>query len=261
MKYTLLEIVTDILSDMESDPVNSINDTEEGLQVAQIVKTTFQAMLSNRNWPHTARVVNLVPLSDNNYPTHMKINENIKELISVYYDCSRNVDNRIDYRQIRYIDPDAFLRYTNQRNSNDPNMQLIQDQSGIKFMVASNKAPEYFTSFDDTHLVFDSYDHGVDSTLQASKFQARAYIIPKFEMSDVYVPDLPAEAFAALIEESKSKAFLRFKSVQDIKAEQESTRQQRWLSRKSWRSHEADIYPYDYGRKGGRKKDPTFRRI
>lgn len=263
MKYTLLDIVTDILSDLESDPVNSINDTEEGLQVAQIVKTTFQAMMSNRNWPHTAQVVTITPFSDNEHPTHMRVNDEIKSMISLYYDCRRNDDPRLNYRQIKYIDPDAFLRLTNQRNSTDPNTKLVIDPSGVKLLITTNKPPEYYTSFNDSDMVFDSYDKAVDSTLQSNKFQARAYRFPKFEMIDTHVPDLPEDAFAALIEESKSKAFLRLKSVQDVKAEQESNRQQRFLSRNAWKVHSSDIYPYSYGRKNakGIRKDPTFRRV
>lgn len=262
-KYTLLEIVSDILSDMDGDYVDSINDTDEATQVAQIVKTTYQAMMSNRNWAHTARAINLTPSGNNNFPTHMSITEDIKELISIFYDVKKDGETRLNYRQLKYMDPDTFLRFTNKRNSDDSNASVITDASGIKFIIMSNKAPEYYTSFDDTNLIFDSYDSDVDSTLQASKTQARAYVIPAFEMIDSFIPNLPDEAFAALIEEAKSKAMFKLKQMPDTKAEQEAGRQQRWLSRRNWRTHSPDMYPFDFGRRprgGGYKKDPTFRR-
>lgn len=262
MKSNLLDIVVDILSDMDGDFVNSINETDEATQVAQIVKSTYQAMMSNRNWPHTARIINLTPSTDNLLPTHMSLPDSVKELISVYYDVKKINETRLNYRQVRYLDPDDFLRYVNQRNSDDTNCDIILDPSGVKLMIMTNKAPDYYTSFDDVYMVFDSYDIAVDSTIQASKTQARAYTIPPFEMEDDFVPDLPDEAFSALIEEAKSKAMFKLKQTQDIKAEQEASRQQRWLSRKSWKVHEKDIYPYSYGRKNarGRRKDPTFKR-
>ena len=40
-KLTLLEMTQDIMSDMDSDEINSINDSVEALQVAQIIKTTY----------------------------------------------------------------------------------------------------------------------------------------------------------------------------------------------------------------------------
>lgn len=263
MKYNLLEIVTDIVNDMDGDAISSINDTDESAQVAQIVKTTFQAMMSNRNWPHTARVLNITPYSNNELPTHTRIEDNVKELISVYYNISKLGDTRLNYRQLRYIDPDDFLRHTNSRNSNDPNSVVVLDPSGIKLIISTNKAPEYYTSFDETTIVFDSYDGEVDDTIVSKKTQIRAYIIPTFEMVDTFVPDLPDEAFIILIEESKSKAMFKLKQTQDVKAEQEAGRQNRWASRKSWRVHEKDIYPYDYGRGRNQsryRRNATFRR-
>lgn len=263
MKSTLIEIVSDILSDMDGDYVGSINDTDEAMQVAQIVKTTYYAMMSNRNWSHQQRILNVSSSTDNNLPTHMFIEDEYKELISVFYDCSRTIDSRIDYRQMKYIAPDAFLRFTNRRNNTDGQTLVINDISGVRFMVLNNKAPQYFTSFNDKDMVFDSFDSSVDNTLQSVKTQARAYIIPNFEMIDSFIPDLPDEAFPALIEEAKSKAMFKLKQMQDVKAEQEAGRQQRWLSRKDWKTHHPDIYPYDFGRRtrgGGYKKDPTFRR-
>jgi hypothetical protein len=264
VKYSLLDIVVDVINDMDGDFISSINDTDEAAQVAQIVKTTYQAIMSNRNWPHTARVLNITPYADSDLPTHCSIEDDVKELISVYYDIRKNSGDRLDYKQIKYLDPDDFLRHTNQRNSLDVNSTVILDPSGVKLIISTNKAPEYYTSFDDTTIVFDSYDSDIDSTIQASKTQIRAYVIPPFELVDDFVPDLPDEAFILLIEEAKSKAMFKLHQTQDIKAEQESSRQNRWLSRKSWRAHEKDIYPYDYGRGrrgGGRKRrDPTFRR-
>ena len=45
MKFTLLEMVQEILSDMDSDEVDSIEDTVEAEQVATIVRSTYLAMM------------------------------------------------------------------------------------------------------------------------------------------------------------------------------------------------------------------------
>ena len=259
MKSTLLEIVQDILSDMSSDVINSIDDTDEGSQVAQIVKTTYQAMLSNRNWPHTKRIIHLSSSADNLLPTHMSIDESIKEMISIYYDKQRASETRVRYEEIKWMDPDDFLRYTNKRNNDSTDTDIITDPSGVSLLIQNNKHPNYYTSFDDTQIVFDSYDSTVDNTLQSSKTQARAYVIPVFLMEDDHIPDLPDEAFAALIEEAKSKAMFKIKQMQDVKAEQEAVRQNKWLSRKAWTVAGGIKYP-DYGRRNSRGpiRDSTF---
>ena len=258
-KLTVLEIVQDVLNDLDGDFVNSIDDTEESQQIAAIVASTYRAMMSNRNWPHTNRTVNLTPSGTSLRPTHMSIEDDIKELISIYYDKKKNGETAIRMSEVKWKEPDDFLRYTYSRNSDNDDVETINDPSGVKLLILNDKAPEYFTTFDDTTLVFDSYDSEVDSTLQATKTLARAYIMPPFSLTDTFIPDLPEEAFSAFVEEVKSKSAYKIKQFEDVKSEQEAARQGRWLSRKAWRVHGGVRYP-NYGRKSAhRHKDPTFR--
>jgi len=257
MKMTLLGIVQDILNDMDGDEVNGIDDTFESQQVAQIVKSTYYAMMSNRNWPHTKQAVQITPSGSSALPSHMNVQENIKELVFINYNKSKVGETRKVYQPVRYIEPDDFLRVTNRRNNDESNIDVITDPTGVELLIKNDVAPTYYTSFDDDSLVFDSYDNSVDSTLQQSKVQAQAYVMPVWTHDDSFIPDLPAEAFTALLEESKSRAMLKLKQVQDIKAEQESTRQQRWLSRKAWRVGGGIQYP-NYGRRGSNSRDTTF---
>lgn len=261
MKLSLLEMVVDILSDMDSDPVNSISDTPEAGQVAQIIKTNYQAMMSNRNWPHTARLVRIDASTNNAKPTMMTLDEDIKELISVYYNKAKLGETRLRFEPVKYIEPDDMLRLMYGRNTNNIHTVQYIGNDNQTFVVLNNQPPSYFTSFDDTTLVFDSYDSDVDSTLQSSKTQIRAYVTPQFSMVDDFIPDLPEEAFSLLLEESKSKAMFKIKQMVDNKAEQESRRQNQWLSRKAWRVDGGVKYPsYGRNRFGFSKhvKDPTF---
>ena len=260
MKKSLLELVQNILSDSDGDVVNSIYDTVESEQVARIVRSTYEAMMTNRNWPHLERLVSLVPSSDPDKPTHMYLPENCKNLLSLSYNKEKVGDGHRQYLPVKWLEPDDFLRVSNQENSSRPYVKTVIDDSGIELFIRTDRAPSKFTSFDNRALVFDSYDISVDQALQESKVQARGEVYPIWEHRDDYIPDLPAEAFPALYEEALSTSSLRIRQVQDVKAEQESARQQRWLSRNINRLEHGVKYP-DYGR-GGRKykKDVTFRR-
>lgn len=258
MKMSLIEMVQDILSDMDSDEVNSFDDTAEAAQVAQIVKSTYFAMMSNRNWPHLRRAIQITPSGDGALPTHMIVQEAIKELCFINYNKVKVGETRKVYQPIKYLYPDDFLRVTNKRNNDNADIDVILDPTGVELLVKNNTAPTYYTSFDDSTLVFDSYDNLVDSTLQESKVQAQAYLMPTWRHVDDAIPNLPDEAFTALLEESKSRAMLKLKQVQDVKAEQEATRQQRWLSRKARKVEGGVRYP-DYGRgRNSSRKDSTF---
>ena len=259
MKMTLLEIVQDILNDLDSDNVNSIGDTVESEQVAQIVKSTYFAIISNRNWPHTAKTISLTASGNPAYPTHMKLDDKVKELLFINYNKAKVNDTRRLYDAVRWREPDEFLRITNNRNSDQDVIDIIQDYTGVELLIRNDQPPSYCTSFDDNYIVFDSYDKAVDDTLQESKVQAQGYVYPTWEMLDEFIPALPDEAFTLLLEEAKSRASLKLKQTQDIKAEQEAGRQNRWLSRKDWRVHGGIQYP-DYGRRNRKyHRDPTFR--
>lgn len=248
MKMTLLEMVQDILNDMDSDPVNSIDDTFESSQVAQIIKSTYFAMMNSRDWPHLRRTIQLVASGTVARPTHVTLQDGIKEIVFVKYDCVKDGETKKRYMDMKYLNPDEFLVVLNRRNSDESNVDVITDPGGIELLIVNDKAPQYYTSFNDSVIVFDSYDNAVDSTIQSSKIQAYAYVVPTWSPSDDFIPDLPMEGFPALLEESKSRAMFKLKQVQDSKAEQESRRQSIWLSRKSYRVNGGIQYP-NYGRK------------
>lgn len=249
MKKSLLKIVQAVLNDMDSDAVNSIGDTVESQQVAQIVQDCFYEMMGNRNWPHTRKVIQLDALSDTTKPNYLKLPENLKEMVFFKYEKQKDGETKIVLEDVKYLHPDEFLHHISGRNSDNDNVQVVEDFNGPKLLILNDAAPQYFTSFDDTHLVTDSYDIAVDDTLKKAKSQAVAYIIPTWVEDDEFVPDLPIDAFPALIEEAKSTASMVLKQVANQKAEQKANRQNRWLSRKSWRAQGGVRY-MDFGRKG-----------
>lgn len=251
-RLTLLEIVKDVLNDLDSDDVNSVDDTIEATQVANIVRSCYYEMISNRNWPHLQKLIQLEHSGNINLPTHLQVPENLKELTFFKYEKHKEGDaNEVFMQDVRYKYPDDFLRYISGRTTSNVNVEVITDISGTSLLILNNAAPQFWTSFDDRYIVCDSYDKTLDDTLKKSKTQCLAYLDPEFLLVDDFVPDLPTEAFAALVEESKSTASFKIKQYADQKSEQKASRQQRWLARKAWRAHGGVRY-YSYGRKDRR---------
>lgn len=251
MKKPLLSIVQDILTEMDSDEVNGIDDTVESQQVATIIKNCYYELISNRNWDFLKKIININSSNDLSKPSHLKLPENVKELIFFRYDCTKVSDTNTIYRDIKYQYPDEFLRHIGARNTSNTNTTVVTDISGTQLFILNNVAPTYWTSFDDQYIVCDSYDRALDDTLKASKTQVYAVVEPVWVHQDDAVPDLPSEAFSLLEEESKSTAMLKLRQMTDQKSEQKSKRQSSWLSRKQWTSHGGVRYP-NYGR-GSRK--------
>lgn len=250
MKMTLLEMTQDILNDLDSDSVNSIADTVESEQVAQIIKTCYFEIIGNRNWPHLRKLFQLESSGTLQRPNYLRIPITLKEMEFFKYEVQKD-GGKIVQKEIKYKEPDDFLRFISTRSSTDPNVTTVIDHSGSKLLIRNDVAPTYWTSFDDFNLVTDSYDKAADDTLQNTKSQCLGYLHPTWVHVDAHVPDLPYEAFPALLAEAKSTAFISVKQMANQKAEQKAARQQRWLSRKAWRV-EGEIRFDNYGRKGRR---------
>jgi len=252
MKMSLLEMVQDILNDMDSDEVNSIDDTMESVQVAQVIKSCYMEMMSNREWHHLKRLTPLSHSGTPDRPTHLLLPENIKELTYFAYESTRREGtDEYDMREVRYCYPDEFLRKVSSRGLDTQNVRTVTDFGGTKLVIRTNAAPTYWTSFDDKYLVCDSFDSNMDDALQASKSQAMSVVMPKWVHLDDAIPDLPGEAFAALLAEAKSTAFFNQKQMVNEKAESKAQRQQRWLSRKNGRTGHKIRYP-NYGRRSSK---------
>lgn len=247
-KMTLLDIVQDILSDMDSDQVNSISDTVESLQVAQIVKSTYYNIVDGRDYPFLHELFQLDSTASVSRPTHMKLPETIIDLDWVKYNRKKASDTRNKYEKIKYLVPEEFLELVNQRDSSNTAVQIVVDSTSIQLNILNNKAPEYFTSFDNETIVFDSFDSGLESTIQNSKLQCYGRRSVVFTLSDSFIPDLPVQMFSYLLSESKSVSFITLKQVPNQKAEQASISQKRRLSQDNWGVRNGIYYP-NYGRK------------
>lgn len=247
-KENLLAITQEILSDMNSDNVNSISDTIESQQVAQIIKRTFLNLYNDRVWPHVAQSMRIDSMSDNARPTHMKLPDGVQEILWVKYDIRADDQDAIRYRDVEYKKPQEFLTTVMGRDADKDYAQVVIDIHGAPLIIHNNHAPTFYTSFDDEHLVFDSFDNTVDGVLQQSKVQVFGYVEPPFVLEDAFVPDLPSKYFPYFVNEAKSTCFLKIKEVFSQKDEQNSTRQKGWLSREK-RRVQGGIQRPNYGRK------------
>jgi hypothetical protein len=246
-KLTLLEMAQNILSDMDSDEVNSINDTVEALQVAEILKTTYFEIINQRDWAHMATLFQLTASGDSTKPTHMSLSDAISKVEWVKYNKIESGGTRAKWDEVEYLTPEEFIARVTSRDSSLSTVTTVTEQS-IPLYVYNDRAPEYYTTFDDETLIFDAHDNTVDTTLQTSKTQCWGYKEPTWSMVDGAIPDLPTKAFPFMLAEAKSAAFNSLKQFPNQKEEQKSRRQRYKLSRDHRRNEGRGVTFPDYGR-------------
>lgn len=245
-QMTLLEITQDILSDLDSDEVNSINDTVEATQVASIVRSVYEHLMDGRDWPHLYSLFSLDASGSSSLPTILTLPSNVEELAWLKYNKKKSTDVNDRYEDVKYLIPKDFVDLCSRRNSSETTVDQII-VGGVSLNVLNNVAPTYYTSFDNDNIICDSYDSAVDSTLQSSKTQAYGKRLPVFTLTDSFIPDLPTNAFALLVNESKSACSLKLKQAPDQKAEQYAITGRRKISQEAWRVSNGITYP-SYGR-------------
>jgi hypothetical protein len=154
MKRTLLQIVQNILSDMDSEDVNSISDS------------IYLNMVSTRMIPEHQELMRLVSLSDSTKPTHFQVPDGVKRIDLIRYNVKATSGN--EFREIEYIEPLTFLTLNNEGDD----VIVVNDVNGsTPILIRNDKMPNFYTSFDDLHIVMDSYDSAVDQILAESKTQ------------------------------------------------------------------------------------------
>lgn len=255
MKDTLLTLVQDILSAMDSDEVNSINDTTEALQVARLIRNTYYDIVDRTGLPEDETLFNLIASGNILQPTVMTLPSNISSVKWVKYDWRRVTETDPLYTDVIWVPVKQFFNRADQLRASDTDVattSLTIGANTVTFSYTTNNAPQFYTSYDDTTLLFDSYDSEIDSTLQSSKTQCAGKVNETFSVVDNFIPPLNDAQFSLLRNEAKSLAFAELKQTTHAKAEGTAKRQWTALQRNKRQvdgpRNEFDRLP-NYGRK------------
>lgn len=166
MKLTKLKIVQMVLSAIDSDDVSSISDTVESEQVAVLVDTIYDDLNGEFPWPHlrTEGVLEVTTV-----PHIMKLPQSVLTINNIYY----------KKEPITYIEPEEMTTLLFERDTTLTNV----DSNG----AYSDRDPRYWTSYNDTDIVFDSYNGSLVEALSYTD----VYRTPTPMLNDNDYPDMP----------------------------------------------------------------------
>ncbi len=251
-------MVQDILSRMSSDEVNSISDSPESLQVANIVKNKYYDIVARSDLPEHNQVFQLNPSLDNTSPVLMYVPEGIGHIEWIKYFDSNVLDGNTassisdhdtntdiisgnsgnatpvapGYQYVTMLPIRQFLDMVNQFSPADSNVEYFNftDSSNafngtFTFNYKNDRQPTYCCILSNYYVIFDSFDATQDSTLQGSKTMCFGEVVPTFSLTDGFIPDLDSQQFPLLLNESVALAFYELKQQPHAKAEQELKRQ------------------------------------
>jgi len=247
MKKTLLQIVQSVMSDMNSDEINSISDSVEGQQVASICRDTYFDIVSRKELAANSSLGQLLSYGDNLQPTTLIVPDNVQRVEWLTYNKKRSDDDKDQFELLQYVYPEDFLFRSNSLDSQTDYVQTIQVSGGASVAIRTDLPPSIWTSFNDDQIILDSFCSDFEDTIQGIHTQSKFFTIPSFTISDNFVPDLPTEMFAMYLAECKAASFVFIKDAGNAKAEEVANRQRYVMSQKGWKSAGGIQYA-DYGR-------------
>lgn len=258
MKYTLLEMTQDILSNLSSDEVNSISDSPEALQVATIIKQKYFDIINRVPLPEHEQLIQLDSSLDVNAPVLMYVPDHVADIKWLkYFDNDATSGVVPGYCYVTILPIKEFVDMINNLNpaETDTDSFDFTDNSGhsYTFYFKNNKQPQYCTVISNSFVVFDGYNSTLESTLQGSNCMAWGKVLPTWEMTDTFIPDLAEEQFQLLLNEAKVLAFFELKQQPHQLAMQEVKRGWSSIQKDKAVTNRSAFYELpDFGRKRGR---------
>lgn len=259
MRYTLLELVQSILRAMESDEVSSISETREAIDVADIIKECYFDIVGQLHPAEEEGLFKLDASTDDELPTLMYIPSTVSKVNWLKYDNGEATQN---FTFLRQIDPEEFIYYQSGIVLTDANageMTVEIDGKDYNFRYRNDAYPTCYTILRDRYVIFDQFKLDDENTLTEDRSLGFGQLLPAWELSDTFIPDLDPRHFQLLLKEAKATAFTELKQTENPRAEKSARRN--WVFTQKTRDDNAPEKSvqkkWGFGRKGSRNPDMT----
>jgi hypothetical protein len=254
MQRTLLELVQSIASSISSDEINTLGDSPESLEIAEIVRCVYEELWERTDLPESYTVVNLVASGDSTKPVLMTVPTTVTKIKWIKYNSETTEYTDLYMLPLVPLPQEEFFHRMHQLDETGDNIDTFAyTLRGHTFtvMYENDRAPTCYTALADNSVLFDAFDNTVDDTLQASKTFAYAKQRLPWATEDTFVPDLSDNQFPLLLAEAKSTAWAELRQTPNQKVEQSAKRGWTRLQRTKDRAFQISDYDKlpNYGRK------------
>lgn len=185
----------------------------------------------------------------------MTIPSYVSKLETIKYNHVIAPDTSPEFAAVRPLPVNEFFDRMHVLSTEDSNVATYNittaNSDTIEILYMNDKQPEFYTTFDDYYIIFDSLVATEDSYLVKNKTLCYGQILPSWTFSDGFVPDLDSKQFQILLNEAKELASTELRQSQHPVASRNARRH--WIN--AQRTKEAiKVVPWyhqlpNYGRK------------
>lgn len=204
----LVEMAERVAQFCNASHINSINDTDESMRIAQIIKETYETMVLSQEIQTALELFHLQSASNELLKTTLYLPEECLTLDIVKYTRK----NGTIYSPI-YLEPMEFISRSLDLDVTKDNVTTVVDpESNTTYNIVTDRDPSYYTVMSGKYLVFDSYNKAFEDTIQGRHALVYGHTLPKFELSDEFVPDLQEQQFPVLLSKAKTAADMELRN-------------------------------------------------
>jgi hypothetical protein len=204
-----------VLSSIDGDEVNSVNNTTESRQVAMIVRRVYLDLLANISYPEKYGLGQLTSSGSALLPVVMYRPNTFNTIQWIKY-------NKAD---LTFVEPSVFFDYIYTLDDDEDNVGTATINS-VAILYNNDVDPRFWTTLDDSTILFDSYNATDGTTLLTANSVIYGEKVATFDINDdTFTPVLDDNQFSLLVNEAKSLAYAELKQTAHQKAEQTARRQ------------------------------------
>ena len=210
--YNNLKTVQHVLGAMESNNVNTVGATLESVEVLRIMEEVYFELMAYGEWPHLDELRQLESIADTSRPVYLRIPDAVATVQSFKYDMEL----------VEYLEPSKFLEMSHNLSADADNVEELSGLNSVQLLIVNNESPTYWTSFDDEHIVCNSYDKNKSAILESIKTLIHCKTTPSWVATDEAIPDIPVEMFPTYLAKVKARAFMQLKREQSVPDERQA---------------------------------------
>lgn len=225
MKRTLLQMIKEVAVAINSDEVTSLAD--DSLEIQDIRRLTLNAledMMARNDWEFLRD--HPLQLEAGTNVVQLTIPATVRKLQTVKY---RRLDGGVQkgFTTLRYMYPHEYLKRLQDVNPTEANVDTVTLASGVEVYVRNDRAPRYWTSFDEQTVMFDSYDAAQNASgIDADDSAILATVHFDFDGSDeeTWEAPLPPNVFTLWLQEAIAECSVKLRQVEDPREERKARR-------------------------------------
>ena len=217
MKRTLLELTQDLLVSLDGDEVTDIAETTEAAQVASIVRQCFYEIASNYELPEHCTFFELTETSAST-PVVMTKPTDVISISWIKYDNGLSTEGVTQYDEVLFQPRDEFFRIMDTLREDDDSVDTFTktiSSDSFSFKCYNDRAPSYYTTYDDNTIVFDSYDDSEETYLRKNKTWCFGVKEQSWTHSNSFVPPLDHKLSNLLFQKAKTQCFAELKQTEN----------------------------------------------